>query len=255
MAVPPEKLGTPGGSGPRTWVQTERAAHEAWGNLTMKSPRAAALMHQLVANMGHQNAVVVSQKTLAKLMRCSERTIRNALTDLVKDRWVQVVQIGAAGTINAYVVNSAVAWGEKREHLRLSVFHAAVVADAADQPEGAIDRTDLRRVPIIIPPEQALLAGEGEPGAQIALPGMEPVIEGQGGAPVFRSELAAPESLAALAAQIAALKFDWPLPPDAQQIVMARNDTGSSDMLEVVREEVRRLLEEEARKRETPTLL
>ena len=112
-------------------------------------------------------------------MRCSERTIRNALTDLVKDRWVQVVQIGAAGTINAYVVNSAVAWGEKREHLRLAVFHAAVVSDAADQPEGALDRGALRRVPVIYPPEQALLAGEGEQGAQIALPGLEPVVEGR----------------------------------------------------------------------------
>ena len=60
MGMAPKELGTPVSSGPRTWVQTERAAHEAWGNLTMKSPRAAALMHQLVANMGHQNAVVVS---------------------------------------------------------------------------------------------------------------------------------------------------------------------------------------------------
>lgn len=67
MSSPPDKLGTPVVSGPRTWVQTERAAHEAWGDLTLKSPRAATLMHKLVALMGHQNAVVVPQKTLAKL--------------------------------------------------------------------------------------------------------------------------------------------------------------------------------------------
>ena len=41
----------------------------------MNSPRAAALMHHLVARMGHQNAVVVSHKTLAKMMGCGTRTI------------------------------------------------------------------------------------------------------------------------------------------------------------------------------------
>ena len=177
MGTPARKLGTPVAAGPRTWVQTERAAHEAWGRLTMRSPRAAALMHHLVALMGHQNAVIVPQKTLAKLLRCSERTIRNALADLVEERWVQVVQIGASATVNAYVINSAVAWGEKREHIgRLSVFHATVIAAAEDQPEGALDRTALRRVPVIVPPEFAFPVGDGEPGAQIALPGMEPVV-------------------------------------------------------------------------------
>ena len=161
-------------------MQTERAAHEAWSKLTMQSPRAAALMHRLVSLMGHQNAVVVPQRTLAKMLGCTERTIRNALDDLKRGNWVQVVQIGASGTVNAYVVNSAVAWGEKREQIgQLSVFHATVIADAADQPAGVLDRTDLRRVPVIYPPEEALPVGNGEPGAQIPLPGMEPVVEGK----------------------------------------------------------------------------
>jgi hypothetical protein len=172
------KLGTPVAAGPRTWVQTERAAHEAWGRLTLESPRAAAVMHQFVANMGHQNVVVISQKTLAKLVRCSRATVQRALEDLEKGRWIQVIRLNGPGTVAAYVVNSAVAWGEHREHIgRLSVFHATVIADAEDQPEGALARRDLRKVPVIVPPEAALPAGDGEPGAQIALPGMEPVIQ------------------------------------------------------------------------------
>jgi len=178
LAAPPAKLGTPVHSGPRTWVQTERAAHEQWSALTMRSPRAAALMHRFVALMGHQNAVVVSQQVLAKMMGCSLRTVQYAVADLVRDRWVQVVQLGASGTVNAYVVNSNVAWGEKREHLRLAVFNAVVVGDMEDQPAAALDVPELRRVPVIFPPEEALVVGEGEPGAQIALPGMEPVVEG-----------------------------------------------------------------------------
>jgi Helix-turn-helix domain len=179
MSAPPAKLGTPVHSGPRRWVQTERAAHEQWAALTMRSPRAAALMHRFVALMGHQNAVVISQKTLAKLMGCTDRTIRNALADLVRERWVQVVQLGASATVNAYVVNSNVAWGESRDQRgRLAVFSATVVGDLEDQPANALDPPALRRVPVIFPPEQSLPVGDGEPGAQIALPGMEPVVEG-----------------------------------------------------------------------------
>lgn len=181
LSSPPAKLGTPVKSGPRTWVQTERAAHEQWAKLTMRSPRAAALMHHFVALMGHQNAVVIPQKTLAKLMGCSLRTMQYALADLVQERWVQVVQIGASATVNAYVVNANVAWGEKRDHRgRLAVFNAVVVGDLEDQPAGALDAPDLRRVPVIFPPEESLPVGEGEPGAQIALPGMEAVVEGPG---------------------------------------------------------------------------
>lgn len=179
MPAPPDnrrQVGTPATSGPRQWVQTDRAAHEAWGRLAMSKPRAAALLHHLIATMGHQNAVVVPQKVLAKMVGCNERTVRRALDDLVEGNWIQVIQIGHAGTVNAYVVNAAVAWGEKREHIgRLAVFHARVVADAEDQPEGALERKELRRIPALYPGEAQLPTGEGEePPSQPALPGMEP---------------------------------------------------------------------------------
>ncbi len=137
-------------------------------------------MHHLVANMGHQNAVVIAQKTLAKLTGCSLATLKRAIADLESEQWIQTVQIGSNGTVNAYVVNSSVAWGESRDQIgRLSVFHATVVADAEDQRPETLERSELRRLPIIVPPEEALPHGDGEPGAQIALPGMEPVIEGK----------------------------------------------------------------------------
>lgn len=151
-----EKLGTPITYGRNTWVQTERSAHEAWGKLTMRSPRAAAVMHHLVANMSHQNAVVIAQKTLAKLAGCSLATLKRALTDLEDERWIQVVQIGSNGTVNAYVVNSSVAWGEKRDQMRLAVFHASVVSDAADQSPDRLSRAALRKLPVIHAPGAAL---------------------------------------------------------------------------------------------------
>ena len=178
MANPPS-LGTPVGYGPRTWVQTERKAHEAWSELTLKSPRAAAVMHRLVAMMGHQNAVVINQKTLAKIMKCSLDTVKRGIRDLEEGKWIQVVQLNGPGTVSGYVINAAVAWGEARDQIpRLATFHAAVIADADHQAVEKLAAPKLRQLPIIIPPEEALPHGDGEPGAQIALPGMEPVIEG-----------------------------------------------------------------------------
>ncbi|MEI8395367.1 MAG: helix-turn-helix domain-containing protein [Rhodospirillaceae bacterium] len=177
MSTP--SLGTPANYGRNTFVMTERAAHEAWAALADESPKASSLMHRLVAMMGHQNAVVISQKTLAKLMKCSVDTVQRALKVLERGNWIQAVRLNSPGTVSAYVVNSNVAWGENRDQIcRLSVFHAMVVADAADQTEETLTRKELRKLPIIYPPETAIPHGEGDPGAQMMLPGLEPVIEG-----------------------------------------------------------------------------
>ena len=94
-----------------TWVQTERAAHEAWGRLIDRSPKAAKLMHILTARVGENNAVVVSHKTLAQLMGVrSVTTVKAALAVLAEDRWIEIRQIGQNGTVNAYVLNDRVVW-------------------------------------------------------------------------------------------------------------------------------------------------
>jgi hypothetical protein len=131
--------------------------------------------------MGHQNAVVINQKTLAKLMKCSLDTVKRGIRDLEDGNWIQVVQLNGPGTVSGYVVNAAVAWGEARDQIpRLATFHAAVIADADHQSADRLNGSKLRQLPIIYPPEEALPHGDGEPGAQIALPGFEAVIEGSG---------------------------------------------------------------------------
>ena len=167
-------------SGPSSFVQTERRAHEAWAALIKRSPTAAMVMHHLVAKMGHQNAVVIGQKTLAKLMGCHPDTVKRAIATLEADRWIQVIQVGGRGTVNGYVVNDAVAWGQKRDDRQtLSVFSARVVADAEDQTPITLKATELRRLPMVYPPEQAIPTGLGEEGAQMLLEGTEPVLEGE----------------------------------------------------------------------------
>lgn len=170
-------IGAPVRFKPGQWVQTERAAHEAWAGLIARKPRAAMLLHHLVANMGSQNAVVVSQKTLAKLMGCSHRTVQYAVSDLVAERWISVVKLNGPGTVAAYVVNDRVAWGQPRDQLRLSVFSAAVVADHQDQDDALLGHGDLRRIPTLYPGEMQLPSGSGEPPpSQPSLTGLEPNI-------------------------------------------------------------------------------
>lgn len=168
------ELGTPATHKPGQWVQTERKAHEAWASLISRKPRAAELMHHLVAKMGQQNAVVVSQSLLAKIMGRSVETVKRAVRDLVAERWIQVVRIGK-GKEAAYVVNDRVAWGQPRDQLRLSVFSATVVADMEDQDTATLEHADLRRIPILYPGEQQLPTGPGEdPPSQTLIEGLEP---------------------------------------------------------------------------------
>lgn len=156
------------------WVQTERKTHEAWGRLIARKPRAAALAHHLVAQMDQQNAVVISQALLAKIMGCSVDTVNRAVRDLVAERWISVVKLGK-GKEAAYIVNDRVAWGQPRDQLRLSRFSAAVVADFEDQDEALLGHGDLRRIPTLYPNERQLPSGDGlPPPSQPSIPGMEP---------------------------------------------------------------------------------
>ena len=83
------KMTHPQTTSPRqTWVQTERAAHEAWGRLTVSSPRAAALMHHLVAQMDQSAAVVASHAALAAITGMSPSTIKRAINDLKAGNWI-----------------------------------------------------------------------------------------------------------------------------------------------------------------------
>lgn len=156
-----------------TWVQTERAAHEAWAQLVRSNQRAAALLHVLVANMDHQAAVVASRATLAALVGYSEATVKRAVADLRADRWIEVVQLGGKGGVNAYVVNSRVAWADSRERLPTAAFTARVLASADEQDR--IDTTDLRRIPTLYPGERQLPTGPSEdPPSQPSIEGLEP---------------------------------------------------------------------------------
>lgn len=175
MSTEKTRLGSPAAPDlkHRTWVQTERAAHEEWGQMVRRNPRAAALLHTLVAHMDHQAAVVASRSTLAELVGYSEATVKRAVADLKADKWIQVVQLGGKGGVNAYVVNSNVAWADNRDKLCMATFSARVIASKNEQTD--IDPAPLRRIPTLYPGERQLPTGPGaEPPSQPCIEGMEP---------------------------------------------------------------------------------
>lgn len=162
-----------------SWIQTQRAAHEQWAQfLALRGATAASrVMHLLLARMSDHNAVVVSQKTLAALLQCDERTVRRAIAMLRSHNWIDVCQIGDRGTVNAYVINDRVAWFGAREGARYSLFSATVIASETEQPEhdNLDSREPLHKLPRMFPGEQQLPVGDGlPPPSEPTLPGMEP---------------------------------------------------------------------------------
>jgi hypothetical protein len=169
-------LGTPVHTKRMSWVQTDRKAHEAWARLVIDKPKAAALLHILVANMGAQNAIVISQGLLSKMTTWHVRTVQRAIEDLQERQWIQVIELGK-GTTKAYAVNATVAWGQSRDQLHTAVFAATVIADVDDQPVplNELMNQSLKKIPTLYPGEQQLPSGEGlEPPSQPHLDGLEP---------------------------------------------------------------------------------
>ena len=162
-------------TGPQRFVQVPLQAVEQIGYLLARKPTAGRLLFKMIEYMGPQNAVVISQKTLAKLMDVGLRTVQTAVADLTAERWIQPVKLNGPGTVQAYVINSRVVWAQKREELRLSLFHAAVVADFDDQDLVTLDDAPLRVIPAIFPGEYQFPTGPGEdPPSQPFIDGLEP---------------------------------------------------------------------------------
>jgi len=166
-----------------TWVQTERAAHEAWAELIGSKPKAAQLMHLIVANMDNKGALVVSQQTLSEMMSVSLNTVKRSLKVLRDNNWLDVVRIGSErGGVNAYVVNRRVAWADKRANGQYAAFDARIIVSANEQEQVVLENDQpLRNLPRF--GEGQIAFGPGlEPPSQPSIDGMEPDLPAVGDA-------------------------------------------------------------------------
>ena len=159
------------------FVQTDRATHEAWYQLTLSAPKASALLHLLANRVGEHNAVVASYPTLAEISGLSVSTIRRSIATLAEGNWIEVRKLGPSATVNAYVLNDRVVWTRARNDLRYSLFSATVLASETEQEdrEALENQPPLRKLPK--PGEAQLPSGDGlPPVSQPFLDGMEPAL-------------------------------------------------------------------------------
>lgn len=190
-----KKIGRPSKPAPEkagNFVQTERAAHEAWAKFTISHPKPSALLHFLVARLDTgSNAVVASHATLASIVGVTTRTIKTYLKTLENDKWIQVVSLGP-GSCNAYVLNSYVAWAKGRDKLQYATFSAQVIASIADQAPETLEAPDLRSIPTLYDSEWQLPSGDGmQAPSQPSIGGLEldlPAIRGEEQPDIFEQK-------------------------------------------------------------------
>ena len=96
------------------------------------NPTAMKMFWWLISHMDKRNAIVVSQSTLAEVLNCTERTIRNAIADLKDKKVLTILKVGNA---NAYVINADIAWKDTAESKKHAQFDATVYVSSSEQEE------------------------------------------------------------------------------------------------------------------------
>ena len=103
-------------------------------DLARDNPKAASVMLAILAKVGDECVLVVSQATLAKLCKCSVPTVKRAIADLVAEDWIVAVIIGSGlATSLAYFIRSRVDT-DTRENLEYVDFNARVLISGEDNP-------------------------------------------------------------------------------------------------------------------------
>jgi hypothetical protein len=112
------------------FVQVSRGELRAIAELGSKSSLALDLLMVFVQSMDKQNAVMISFKAMEQILNKSRPTLDRAVRLLRNDKWIQVVKVGTA---NAYVLNTAVFWGDKGDKKHLASFNTKVITTLSEQ--------------------------------------------------------------------------------------------------------------------------
>ena len=114
------------------WTQfnNEHTKEIMW--LTLKHPKAQAILFFLVDQMDCYNAVLCSNKVLQEILGVSRQTVSLSIKVLRENGFIAVLK---SGTSNVYAINDSVywkSWGTKHEY---SKFPANIVLALSEQDE------------------------------------------------------------------------------------------------------------------------
>jgi Fe2+ or Zn2+ uptake regulation protein len=113
------------------FIQVSKMYIAEMKDLAQHAPSAHTVLWTLVQEMNKQNAVMISQDSLAKLTKLSIPTVKRAVAMLREQQWLEVLKVGTA---NVYRVNSEVFWQDRADG-RWTSFQAQVVANFDEQDE------------------------------------------------------------------------------------------------------------------------
>jgi len=136
------------------FVQITRGYLSDMRALADKSPVAVKVLLFLTERMTRQNAIVVSQNTLAEILKCSRVSVSRAVNLLRDQNWIQLVKIGST---NGYLVNSRVAW-RTHQNKRYGHFSADVVVSETEQTQSVeeLKNQQLKDIPSVKIGEQPI---------------------------------------------------------------------------------------------------
>jgi DNA-binding MarR family transcriptional regulator len=101
--------------------------------LTHKNKTALSVLLLLVEKMDKQNALIISQNTLMKILGKSRQTISKSIKVLKEGNFINIVKVGTA---NAYIINANVFWQNSQIMKdRTATFTATVFAVKNEQEE------------------------------------------------------------------------------------------------------------------------
>lgn len=114
------------------WTQfnNEHTKELMW--LTLKHPKANAILLFLVDQMDNYNAVMCSSKVIEEVLGVSRVTISRSISVLKDNGFIAVLK---SGTSNVYAINDTVywkSWGNKKQY---SKFPANLVLSLSEQEE------------------------------------------------------------------------------------------------------------------------
>ena len=118
--------------------------------LTHKNKTALSVLLLLVEKMNKQNALIISQNTMMKILGKSRQTISKSINVLKKEKFIDIVKVGSA---NAYIINANVFWQNSQLMKdKTAIFTATVFAVGEEQEKKYFENwkgVKLKSLPIL----------------------------------------------------------------------------------------------------------
>lgn len=125
------------------WTQfnNERTKELMW--LTLKHPKANAILFFLVDQMDNYNAVMCSYQVIQEVLGISRATASRAINVLKDNGFIAVLK---SGTSNVYAINDSVYWKSWANKKQYSKFPANVVLSLSEQEKSLQTKIEFEKL-------------------------------------------------------------------------------------------------------------